>query len=77
MSSCKERICVLENELSDIEATFAHEKHEIEDILEKAGKDPYIKEILGDFFPSIRYCMARDHKIVVDTLNTKNHPCRF
>lgn len=39
VSSCKERICVLENELSDIEATFAHEKHEIEDILEKAGLD--------------------------------------
>jgi hypothetical protein len=51
VSSCKERICVLESELSDIEATFAHEKHEIEDILEKAGKAfskfTYGREIKG------------------------------
>ena len=45
VSSCKERICVLENELSDIEATFAHEKHEIEDILEKAGMGLYINYV--------------------------------
>ena len=35
LANCQERICVLETELNDIEATFAKEKHEIEEVLEK------------------------------------------
>jgi predicted nucleic acid-binding Zn-ribbon protein len=39
LSNCKERICVLESELNEIEGTFSQEKREIEEVLEKAGLD--------------------------------------
>lgn len=39
LSSAKERIQVLEQELGDVEETFSREKREIEDVLEKAGLD--------------------------------------
>ena len=73
LSSARERIQVLEQELGEVEETFSREKREIEDVLEKAGLDKTdLTSSVKDLHHLLQSALAR---LYPDTALVKGDQC--